>query len=89
MKVTIRGKSWDFRFVKRLAKDTLGHCDHPEKQAKTIRVLNSLKGEERLDTVIHEALHAAHWDLAEDAVNQTATDLAKLLWRLGYRRAGE
>lgn len=89
MKVTIRNKAWDFRFVKRLPPDTLGHCDHPQRQAKQIRVLEKLKGKDRLDCVIHELLHAACWDLAEETVDQTATDVAAVLWKLGYRRDGE
>jgi hypothetical protein len=35
--------------------------------------------------VIHELLHAAHWDLDELAVEETAEDLARVLWKLGYR----
>jgi len=38
-----------------------------------------------LDTSIHEMLHACT-ELAEDAVTETATDIAKCLWRLGWRK---
>lgn len=86
MKITIRGKAWDFRYVKRVPKDCVAHCDDPTVKAKRIRVLSSLRDEERLDATIHEALHAAHWDLSEEAINATATDLARLLWKLGYRQ---
>ena len=38
-----------------------------------------------LDTVIHEALHACT-ELDECAVEESATDIARLLWRLGWRK---
>lgn len=64
-----------------------GKCDPPCAKDKTIQVLASLKNEDELDTVIHEVLHASAWDvLGESFVNDTASDLARLLWRLGYRR---
>ena len=39
-----------------------------------------------LNTTIHEALHACDWDKTEKKVNNTATDIANFLWRLGYRK---
>lgn len=38
-----------------------------------------------LETVIHEALHACDWRAQEDKVTVTAKDIARFLWRLGYR----
>jgi hypothetical protein len=32
-------------------------------------------------------LHACHWDMAEEAVQETARDMAETLWALGYRYA--
>lgn len=40
---------------------------------------------DRLDTVIHEALHACFPDMREEAITQSARDIARLLDRLGYR----
>ncbi len=39
-----------------------------------------------LNTVIHECLHACKYDKDEKFVNKAATDISRLLWRLGYRR---
>ena len=39
-----------------------------------------------LETVIHEALHACNWHASEEKVDVTARDVARFLWRLGYRR---
>lgn len=38
-----------------------------------------------LETCIHEALHACCFAKTETIVEQTAHDVAKFLWRLGYR----
>jgi hypothetical protein len=39
-----------------------------------------------MDTLIHEALHCIRPELDEAAVADTATDIARLLWKLGYRQ---
>lgn len=39
-----------------------------------------------LETAIHEALHACDWRAQEDKVTVTAKDIARFLWRLGYRK---
>lgn len=43
---------------------------------------------EDLDTVIHEAIHACHPRMSERKVSRTATDISRLLWRLGWRAIG-
>lgn len=85
MKVRIRGKMWDLSFV-RTPNDVDGLCDAPTTPGKRIRISHALKGEAQLDTTVHELLHAAHWDIDEPAIEQTAADIARVLWRLGYRR---
>jgi hypothetical protein len=39
-----------------------------------------------LNTLIHESIHACDWDAPEKKVQQMATDIARFLWRVGYRR---
>ena len=39
-----------------------------------------------LETAIHEALHACDWNKNEIMVAQTGKDIARFLWRLGYRK---
>jgi len=39
-----------------------------------------------LETAIHEALHACSWRSQEQTVERTAKDIARFIWRLGYRR---
>jgi hypothetical protein len=82
MRVRIRGRY--FRLVfDRLPKSTDGICDF---EHRTITIRRNQRGEAQLDTLLHELLHAAHWDLAEESIEETAKDLARVLWRLGYRR---
>lgn len=47
-----------------------------------------INGRMALDTAIHEGIHACYPDMDEPAVESAATDIAKFLWRLGYRRKG-
>ena len=44
---------------------------------------------ERIDTIIHEAIHAIPQTKGfnEDWTNKVANQLSALLWRMGYRRA--
>ena len=64
-----------------------GDCDPPEATNPTIRICATLQGEELLDTLIHECLHASAFQiLDEEYVLATATDIARELWALGWRR---
>lgn len=85
MRVTILGKRWLLKRVVTLG-DADGSCDPPDQKNKAIKILNSLRGKDELETYIHESLHAAGWHLSEEYVEQYANDLANLLWRLGYRK---
>lgn len=48
-----------------------------------------LKGRARLETEIHEFLHAANPTHSEEHVTQQGRDLARILWCLGYRQEKE
>ena len=56
---------------------------------KRIVVDSRLRGEHRLEVIIHELRHAADWGRDEGFVDQESKDLARVLWRLGYRRADD
>lgn len=61
-----------------------GNCDTDNRHWLIIeRNLNKKVG---LETAIHEALHACSWKSNEEQVDVTARDIARFLWRLGYRR---
>ena len=86
MRVKLLGKVWNLRFAPNLA--NRGECDAPTQTAKEIRVASQLRGEERLEILIHEMVHAAGWHLDESFVERFAADVARALWRLGYRENG-
>jgi len=44
------------------------------------------KAKADLIILLHECIHAEDWDISEKRVDQIATDIGTLLWRLGYRR---
>ena len=84
----IGGKRWRVRFLPAavFSRGCDGDCSI---RSNTIRIKRNLKGRSMLESLIHETLHAAHWQIAEECVAETADDLARLLWRLGYRRENE
>ena len=84
MRIYIRKKRWELVFEKLTG--CRGDCDSPESRGKRIRISRSLKGEEQLEVLIHEFLHAAYWDMDEEAVESAAADIARALWKLGYRK---
>lgn len=79
-KVTIRSKRWNLR--RGQIKDR-GYCDSPDSKNKSIVISKTLEGEELLEVLIHECLHAATWDSSEQMVFETARDIARILHRLG------
>lgn len=83
MRVTVRGKRWNLVFTR--LKKSMGTCDAVTVPNKKIRVSNKLKGVRLLDTIIHELMHAGMWDLDEECIHEVASDIAKTLWKLGYR----
>ena len=82
MHVTILGKRYELTFVPRLAKNTFGECEHPTEPGKKIRVKQGLGEKQTLDTLIH----AADWSKEEEWIETVASDITRILWRLGYRK---
>lgn len=68
-----------------MSKTIDGRCDDPTTPKKRITIKKTLVGERRLEVLIHEMLHACYWDLDEEAIATTARDIARVLFRLGYR----
>lgn len=86
MVVSLRGKRWKIRELpasKLPQRD--GECDHPNLARKEIRLRNNLGSKRKLEIALHEGLHACLWDLDEEAIEEIAHDLARMVWRLGYR----
>ena len=83
---TFRGRRWAVQFCKPADPRYHGLCEGPGTPDKTISLDERMVGLGLLDLAIHEALHACVWDLDEDAVTETAWDIARFLHRLGFRR---
>jgi hypothetical protein len=60
--------------------------DPGKAEGRLIRIGTWQGEQDTLDSIIHEALHASLPLLDETAVHQTANDISRLLWKLGYRR---
>lgn len=84
MKVRVLGKLWGF--VRKRMEHVDGQCDNPTTPNKCIYVDSRLTGERELEVIIHELRHAGDWHRAEEAVDEESRDLARTLWRLGYRK---
>jgi len=84
MQVTLCGKRWTLRRV--VLHNNLGECDGPHIRNKEIRVDRRLKNQDELEVFVHEAMHAIDWKLDEEHVGKASADLARMLWKLGYRK---
>lgn len=98
MRIKVMGRWWNLFFTRAMQGAKLaakreeviyGECDPPGIPNKEIRVRTKLGGEEELETVIHELVHAAGWHIDEEFVERFGIDAARVLWRLGYRRVGQ
>ena len=91
-RIVLNDRRWNFtrKLIKQRAADgtrIYGTCDDPKSKNKSIVVDSRLSGEIELDTIIHELLHAASWEVFDDDfVDTTATSIARILHRLGYRK---
>ena len=86
MRVRLGRKYWQLRFSANLA-DYGSMVDQGHASGRLIRIGTWQGEQDTLDTIIHEALHCSRPELDEAAVDATARDISRLLWRLGYRRA--
>ena len=86
---TFRGKTWRVKMRKRPAKASYAQIDDPTTKQKTIWVDPKMRDFVKFRALLHESWHAVDWDLAEDAVEKNADDVARFLWRMGYRSRDE
>jgi hypothetical protein len=63
-----------------------GACGQHEFGTRQIEIDPRQSARERLDTVIHEALHYCHPAMSEAAVTETANAISAALWRDRFRR---
>ena len=86
--IKINKKNWKVKIVKstELSPACVGECDDPGYAKPEIWVKRSQKPLDLMDTIIHEVLHAVRPELSEEAVLDTATTIAKVLWKFNYRK---
>jgi hypothetical protein len=83
-RITIAGKYWTLTSADIPGFDGLAE-NSPNVKNKHIWINRNTKGKDLLDTVIHEVVHCfePRWD--EHTVLQFGSELAEILWKLGYR----
>lgn len=82
------GLRWRFRFVrsKDIPDDRWADCSTPDDPRRQIRIREVLRGKGRLETILHEALHAQWPDDSEEKITRHGKELSELLWKIGYRK---
>ncbi len=83
-----RGERWWIESDQSLPSGQFGECvwGLPGISRPTLRIPTDGDGCHDLDTCIHECSHACFPDMGETAIDEAATSIAKLLWRLGWRK---
>ena len=81
-KAQINEETWTFIPTGDLP-DSYGSTWHDDKVI-LVNALDTDKG--FLDLVVHESLHAAFPWMREWMVNRLGTEIAAILWKLGYRK---
>ena len=69
--------------------DGMVDCPYGTDATPTMHLFKDLNTRDGLETVIHETLHVLWWAKTHDKTEETAQELAKFLWRLGYRLKGD
>lgn len=61
-----------------------GYCEH-SKHPK-IRIRQGLHPKYELEVILHELLHAGSYGMSEERVTDISTEMANLVWDLGWRK---
>ena len=87
--VTIDGKRWLLRFT-RLKGGAAGWTYFDNAKRPRILIDEKLKGGTRLETIVHELLHASRGPtIREESVTEAARVIRRTLWSLGYREVSD
>ena len=83
--VTIDGKKWLLRFTK-LTGNAAGWTYFDNAKRPRILIDEKLRGGTRLETIVHELLHASLGPtISEESVTEAARVIRRTLWTLGSR----
>jgi len=61
-----------------------GRIERPDTKGKRIFIQMGQSPDLLFDTIVHEVAHGAGWNLAEDWVSDFATDITRIMKKLGY-----
>lgn len=77
MRISILGRRWQLRRVPNLG-DKYADCDGHFTRGKVVRIESRYRGQELLDSLIHESFHCCGFDLfTEEYIDRMATLVAK------------
>lgn len=79
--VWIGDQRWRVRRCK-VPADRHGDCDYDQ---RLIRVSDRLAGEDLLEVIVHELIHARWPDLSEEAVEEFGQEVAGVLTAFGFQ----
>lgn len=82
MRVKVCGKTWNLFFRPCNDKER-GWC---KIESREMVVDDRCRPKTMLRVLLHELLHASDWTKDEEWVDEVSTDIANILWRLGYRK---
>lgn len=84
-KVFLNGEKWLLKFC-RTPSGIYGDCNY---QTNEVRVSSRLVGQDKLDVLLHELIHARWPDLNEESVCEFASELAGICHAVGFREEWE
>jgi hypothetical protein len=84
----IAGRLWPWKYVKLKGRaDGYAYTIEPgDNRGHKILIDSRLAGRRRLRIELHEFLHAAFPDIAEDVIDARSSELCRILCALGYKR---
>ena len=90
MRIAIGKKQWTVRHVTDVPPcdkdvDLEGLCVYTD---RTIYVRKDIKGRMRMEVEIHELMHAIDQNLQHNRLAGISWELARALWKMGYRKKG-
>lgn len=87
----LHGAKWLLRFT-RLRGQAAGWAYLPDpkkpKSPKKILIDERLRNRQLLETIVHECLHVCFPTVSEEHITESARDICRVLWHLGYRPRG-
>lgn len=83
--IYVNGARWTIRHC-RVPKTIHGDCDY---NTRTIRISNKLHGEDFLNVLVHEWIHARWPDFSESVVSESADELAAVIHAYRFRQPDE